>query len=66
MLPAVIRTEGTGKDAVRAWIYCACSLVVVVEMKKFALDANVIVDGYLPIAPERSSLQFRDFVLLDR
>ena len=50
----------------RARIYCVCSLVVVVEMKKFALDANVIVDGYLPIAPERSSLQFRDFVLLDR
>ena len=37
-----------------------------VEMKKVALGANVIVDGHLPEGPEPSSLQVRDFVLVDR
>jgi len=37
-----------------------------IEMKNVALGANVIVDGYLPEGPEPSSLQVRDFVLVDR
>ncbi|MGH9389517.1 MAG: hypothetical protein ACRD1Z_07870, partial [Vicinamibacteria bacterium] len=37
-----------------------------VAMKEVALGANVIVDGYLPDGPESSSLQVRDFVLVDR
>ncbi len=36
------------------------------EMRKAAIGANVIVDGYLPDAPAPSSLQVRDFVLADR